>query len=180
MTARSSRRARDAARARCALCDELRTNGATAAHVHDGKRAMRKPDAAAVTIAVACSVDVEEAFRPLQERNEKVFDYLIVDSACEPRFVEVHPASSQGHVDDLIEKKRGTQAMCARASLKVPSPSWHWIVGGTGTVSVHAKTAHGKRLAIEGIAQPRRALIAADLPLAVGRASTAKKARGKS
>ncbi|RMG12899.1 MAG: hypothetical protein D6731_13015 [Planctomycetota bacterium] len=107
---------------------------------------------------VDCSIHLETACAAHQNEGEQIYDYLLVLAAdCDAHYVEVHPASSTGTVQEMIHKKKGTAAILGRMGVR-PDGTWHWIVPSKGKVCFKASDAYGKRLAAAGIRQPRRAL----------------------
>jgi len=105
---------------------------------------------------VDCSINLETACAAHQKQGEKIYDFLVVlAAACDAHYVEVHPASSTGNVKELVEKKQGTVAAMKRMGVQ-QNGAWHWIA--TGKVSFKANDAYGKRLALAGIRQPKKAM----------------------
>ena len=142
---------------RCPACIRL-TKSPLKKHVQAGKGAIKPKEKTMFELAIDCSVDLDGATEGAgRRRNEKCFDYLIVvESACEERFVEVHPASSSSEVDTVIKKKRDCAAVLSRLGISNANATWHWLVFGQGTVSFNAGDRYGKILGLAGIAQPRR------------------------
>lgn len=143
-------------------CPECRKLGAStlAAQLCPGKQALEGRHRSLVEVAIDCSLNLETAMTGRPE-GEKIFDYLTIPKGrCGAAFVEVHPASSDGMVDELLEKKIGTRRALARAKSPVTDGTWHWLVPGQGKVCFKASDAHGLRLALGGIQQPRRKLVA--------------------
>lgn len=152
------RRSLPTQRFNCRVCRELAKSG-LGKHVHPGKQALAAGHAARLEAEADCSVDTDRGLQPFRKPNEevKVFDYLVVSESCEAHFIEVHPASSTGEVNVLIQKKAGTELLMQRAGAGVRG-TWHWLVDGTGRVSFKAGDKYGLRLREARIGQPQRKL----------------------
>ncbi|MCC6750662.1 MAG: hypothetical protein IT371_23595 [Deltaproteobacteria bacterium] len=130
-----------------------------AAHLRRGKGAIDGVHRTLIEPKLDGSVNLEVAWAGGQREGERLFDYLaVVADGCALKLIEVHPASSTGAVQEVIEKKQGTEAIAARSKVSLEGGSWHWLVPGKGSVTFTANDGHGKRLALAGIVQPRRRL----------------------
>jgi hypothetical protein len=143
-------------RFRCGLCSEL-ARGIFRGALRNGKQALAGGHRDIVSGDIDCSVNIEEALAVNQRRRERIFDYLVVDrDRCGMHFIDVHPASSTGNVQEMVEKRQGTAGILARMGIDTGDARWHWIVGGRGRICFKANDKFGKILAQNCIGQPRR------------------------
>jgi hypothetical protein len=143
----------------CKPCRDLDADATFSPHVRAGKRALVGDHTAMLAVDTDCSLNIEVSCRAEQKVGERIFDYLVIRKTdCAALFVEIHPAASNGNVAELIEKKAGTKAILGRMKAPVRDGTWFWLVPSSGTVCFKASDATGKRLALNGIMQPRRKL----------------------
>lgn len=143
----------------CRTCKELARSN-LGVNVRPGKQALAASHGARLEVDADCSIEIDQGLQPFRRPNEelKVFDYLVVSrKTCDAHFIEVHPASSTGEVNVLVQKKAGTELLMQRAGASV-SGTWHWLVDGRGTVSFKPGDKYGLRLRDRKIGQPQRKL----------------------
>jgi hypothetical protein len=105
---------------------------------------------------VECSLEFDSVFSSDYPNSNRV-DYLLVHRQdCTLIAVEVHPASSTGNVDDLIQKQRVTRQILEEQGLGVKVTQWHWVVSGQSTIAFGALDKYGLKLSRHGIHQPSR------------------------
>ena len=140
----------------CAACGEFHRHATAGAALRPGKQALTAAHRELVEGDVECSLEFDSVFRPDYPDSNRV-DYLLVRKHdCAVIAVEVHPASSTGNVDDLIQKKKGTERILEEESLEVKVTHWHWVVSGQSTTAFFALDKYGLKLSMHGILQPRR------------------------
>lgn len=140
----------------CAACQEFHRHATTGAALRQGKQALTTAHRGLVEGDVECSLEFDSVFRPDYPNSDRV-DYLLVRRHdCTLIAIEVHPASSTGNVDDLIQKKRVTKQLLEQEGFGVKVSQWHWVVSGQSTIAFSALDKYGLKLSRHGILQPCR------------------------
>jgi len=137
--------------------EAVESTPAIRAHFREGLQAVRGGDRDRLRCSqprrLRGSVNLEEVLPPGQT-NEPRWDYGIgIGSSRSDAVVwlEVHPASSTGHVDEVLRKLGWLRTWMSRDAAALAELPRHFVWLATGSVSFHGGSPQMKRVAQNGL-----------------------------